>query len=289
MCQVGDLSKVRKRSVTPIQVAVLLKRTMDVSGKIAIVTGANSGIGLAFTRLFLSVGGSVVAADVTSPPNPNPLQEQFKGKYEFAHCDVSDFKSVQNLFQTALDRFGAIHVVLNNAGIGGSTKYPFISDKPITERDVKEWDRVVRIDLDGVMYGTALAIRHISPPGVILNVASMAGLIPMPFGPEYSAAKHGVVGLTRSVADVLRKKKKIRAYAICPSFVLTGLTSSGMNESKEFEKQVKAVSKGKLMDASMVAQAMLDLVQNDPGAGANKVVLRLTFEKGVDFQSYSKM
>jgi NAD(P)-dependent dehydrogenase (short-subunit alcohol dehydrogenase family) len=262
---------------------------MEVSGKTAIVTGATSGIGLAFTKLFLSQGGSVLAADVTPPPTPNPLEKQFNGRYQYVHCDVSDFKQVQNAFQKALDRFGSVDVVVNNAGIGGSGKHPFINDKPVTEEDVKVWDQVVRIDLDGVMYGTALAIRHLSSPGVILNVASLAGLLPTPWGPEYAAAKHGVIGLTRSVHDVLRKKKNIRAYAVCPSFVETALTTSGMKDHKQFKATVQAVSEGKMLDADLIAQAMLDLILNDPGKGANKVILRITFEKGIDFQSYSRL
>eukprot|EP00475_Leptophrys_vorax_P035196 TRINITY_DN5775_c0_g1_i1.p1 TRINITY_DN5775_c0_g1~~TRINITY_DN5775_c0_g1_i1.p1 ORF type:complete len:278 (-),score=85.94 TRINITY_DN5775_c0_g1_i1:105-938(-) len=262
---------------------------MEVKGKTALVTGASSGIGLAFTRLFLGLGGNVVGADISAKVDGHPLEKEFPGRFMYIQCDVSNFKNLEAAFNFAIEKFGAIDVVLNNAGISGSAKHQILSKKPITEEDVREWDRVIRIDLDGVVYGTALAIRMISKPGVILNVASMAGLIPMASGPEYAAAKHGVVGLTRSVHDALRKQG-VRAYAVCPSFTKTGLTSQAIAESKEFQAVVHAVSRGKgMLDANLVAQSMIDLLEKDPGRSQNKVVLRITFEKGVDFQLYGKL
>eukprot|EP00475_Leptophrys_vorax_P044744 TRINITY_DN9077_c0_g1_i1.p1 TRINITY_DN9077_c0_g1~~TRINITY_DN9077_c0_g1_i1.p1 ORF type:complete len:274 (+),score=55.61 TRINITY_DN9077_c0_g1_i1:33-824(+) len=263
---------------------------MEVKGKTALVTGASSGIGLSFARLFLNLGGNVVGADVVSTPESSLLETtEFPGKFFHTRCDVSSFKSIEAAFKFTIEKFGGVDVVVNNAGVAGNPEHPFLSRKPITEEDVKDWDRVIRIDLDGVVYGTALAIRLISNPGVILNMASMAGLSPLPGGPDYAAAKHGVVGLTRSVHSYLRKHG-VRAYAICPSYTKSGITAQAAAQVKNFGAILNAVSKGKgLMETDFVAQAMIDLVEHDPGQSQNKVVQMITPDGGIQFHTFGKL
>lgn len=249
--------------------------------KVHLVTGASSGIGLAYTKLALQSGSAVFAIDLSLS---EALKSLIGPALHFYQCDVSNAKQLHQAFQAAISTFGSIHVVLNNAGVGEGLQYVLYNASADYDKAVAHWDKLVAIDLNSVIYGTALGSRYLGTGGVLLNVASMAGLIPIKESPVYAAAKYGVVGLTRSVHHPLRSKG-IRAYAVCPSFTDTPLVQRGM-KSSGFANAVNEVAKRGLIQPEAVAKAMLEVVEKDPGNSDSKVVLRITHEKGVDFQSF---
>jgi meso-butanediol dehydrogenase/(S,S)-butanediol dehydrogenase/diacetyl reductase len=148
-------------------------------GKTAILTGAASGIGLVFCRTFLIKGGNVVGCDLaTSPQSVLQLQNEYPDQFVYVPCDVTDFKNVEAIFKITIDKFASIEVVLNNAGVASFLEHDFLSFKPITDQDVEAWRNVIRVNLEGVLLGTSLAMRYMSGSGVLLNVASIAGIMP---------------------------------------------------------------------------------------------------------------
>ena len=197
---------------------------MQLDGKIAVITGAASGIGLALTERFLSEGMSVVMADVEA----EVLHEQ-AGRLQAAGaavtavvCDVSDVEQVAALRDTAVATYGAVHVLCNNAGVasGGTTW----RTKPAV------WDWVVGVDLLGVAYGVhAFAPLMIEQgEGHIVNTASEAGLCATPMLGAYHAAKYGVVGLSEALVMELAGTG-VGVTCLCPELVRTKIFESTRN------------------------------------------------------------
>jgi len=164
-------------------------------------------------------------------------------------------------------------VVLNNAGFGGRQFYG-----PTKSSD---WKSVIDVCLTAVIEGTEIAIeqmRERGKGGVIINVASMAGLTSMPLDPVYAAAKHGVVGFTKSLGHL--KDVGIRVNAICPSFTDTPLVSSEKNET--FRKFVAALG---ILSPKLVAEGIYRLVTDETLAGE---LMRVTQKNGIDFARYDR-
>lgn len=197
---------------------------MQLDGKIAVITGAASGIGLALTERFLSEGMSVVMADVEA----DVLHEQ-AGRLQTAGaavtavvCDVSDAEQVAALRDTAVSTHGAVHVLCNNAGVasGGSTW----RTKPAV------WDWVVGVDLLGVAYGVHAFVPLMIEQGEghIVNTASEAGLCATPMLGAYHAAKYGVVGLSEALVMELAGTG-VGVSCLCPELVRTKIFESTRN------------------------------------------------------------
>jgi meso-butanediol dehydrogenase/(S,S)-butanediol dehydrogenase/diacetyl reductase len=198
---------------------------MDLDGKVAIVTGASSGIGKAIAERFAWEGADVVVADVDE--SGEEVAEEIDGT--FVECDVSDYSQVENLVGTAVEEYGKLDIMVNNAGIG--------SLSGIDEMDKEEYEQVRSVDLDGVVYGTKIAAPHLEDTeGVVINIASIYGLVGDTGATAYQAAKGGVVNFTRSVADDLADIP-VRVNAICPGYIKTAMTDDLPEDFREHVMQ----------------------------------------------------
>ena len=184
-----------------------------LQGKVAFITGAGSGIGLACARLFAREGGHVVIAELMPTLGRAAESEilEAAGQALFVQTDVTDEASIARALEATLLRFGALHVLVNCAG--GSVP----KDGPVTDIDVSVWDHSLTLDLKG----TFLSCRHLvsSGGGSVVNFSSMVALLGRPVH-AYSAAKGGVLSLTRALAASYGPKR-VRVNAICPGLVLT--------------------------------------------------------------------
>ncbi|GGN94327.1 MULTISPECIES: SDR family NAD(P)-dependent oxidoreductase [Haloarcula] len=200
---------------------------MELDGKTAIVTGGSSGIGRAIADAYVDAGADVVIANRTASEGEAAADDL---GCRFVQTDVSEYAQVESLVEATVDEFGGLDVMVNNAGIG--------SESTVTEMELDEWERVVSIDLDGVMYGTKTALPHLmESEGSIVNIASIYGLVGGKGAAAYSAAKGGVVNFTQQVA-VDYADDGVRVNSICPGFVETPMTKP-LLETERFYNYVK--------------------------------------------------
>ena len=204
-----------------------------LDGKVAVITGAASGIGLGAVELFVAEGARVVAADIQDEKG-RMLEQRFKGKVRYAHCDVTQEIDIAAALHLAKDEFGGLDVLFNNAGI---------SDRmtSITEVTVEGWDWIFSI----LVRAVALGMKHAAPlmiergGGSIINTASIAGL-QAGFGPiAYSTAKAGVIHMSRVAAAQL-SPQKIRVNAICPGLIATSIFGASIGLPREVADQMAA-------------------------------------------------
>lgn len=194
----------------------------ELSGKVAIVTGGASGLGLATVELFVEEGARVVIADVDSERGEE-VARNFGEAAVFKRTDVSRADAVQELVDLAVARFGGLHVMFNNAGISSSMHGRFLDD------DLKDFERVMAVNLFGVMVGTQRAARHMAKNGggSIINTTSIAALKPGGGVMSYRASKAGVILFSKSVAIELAAQG-IRVNCIAPGLIPTAITSYDM-------------------------------------------------------------
>jgi NAD(P)-dependent dehydrogenase (short-subunit alcohol dehydrogenase family) len=188
--------------------------------KIAVITGACSGIGLGTVELFVAEGARVIAADIQDDKG-RELERRFNGQVKFHHCDVTNEDDIKSTMQAAKDQFGGLDILFNNAGAGGS---------PNTIEDMtgEAWDRSMNLLLRSVALGIRYAVPFMKErgSGSIINTASVAAL-QAGMGPiAYSVAKAGVVHLT-TVSAAQLGRSRIRVNAICPGLVLTNIFAAG--------------------------------------------------------------
>jgi NAD(P)-dependent dehydrogenase (short-subunit alcohol dehydrogenase family) len=189
----------------------------DLEGKVAVVTGAASGIGFALTRRFLEAGANVVAADVVEPQLASAVDDlrDIGPEITAVPTDVTDAGSVDALASAAMDAFGCVDIVCNNAGV--------LAQGRAWEVPLEAWRRVIDVNLFGVVHG----IRTFVPllleqgrPAHIVNTASMGGLVSLPSIGPYVASKHAVVALSEVlVADLAAVGAAIGVSVLCPGYV----------------------------------------------------------------------
>lgn len=195
---------------------------MQLSGRTAVVTGAAHGIGLALVGSLLDRGAQVVAVDRDAERLSGAVEALAgRGTVVAEAADVADQASLVAVRERAEARFGAVDLVCNNAGIGGQLG-------PTWEVDDDEWRRVLEVNLHGVVNG----IRAFVPAmvargdGHVLNTASMAGVLPMPWGAPYVASKHAVVGLSSTLRlELSRSAPSVGVTVACPGWTDTGIAS----------------------------------------------------------------
>jgi NAD(P)-dependent dehydrogenase (short-subunit alcohol dehydrogenase family) len=189
----------------------------ELAGKAAIVTGAANGIGRAIAELFVEEGGRVLIADVDEAAG-GEVVSALGDAAAFARTDVSDASSVQAAIEHAQERFGSLDVMVNNAGISGSFRR-------LMQDDLRDFERVMAVDLYGVMVGTQRAARAMGDGGSIINITSIGGISPGVGFTSYRAAKAGVIHFSRCAA-VEVAELGVRVNVIAPGNISTDINAS---------------------------------------------------------------
>lgn len=247
----------------------------DFNGKIAVITGAASGFGREFALLGARLGMKLVLADVQPLQETEAAARAIGAEVVAQHCDVRDGAQVDALAQAAMQRFGAVHLVFNNAGVGAGGL--------LWESSQADWEWVLGVNLWGVIHGVraftplmlACAKQDPAYEGHIVNTASMAGLLTPPLMGVYNVSKHAVVALTETLYhDLALVGAPIGVSVLCPYFVPTGIGQSHRARPDDAQSDAaptrsqqvaqasleKAVSSGKF-SAADVARLSFDAIR----------------------------
>ena len=197
-----------------------------LGGKVALITGAASGLGKAIATRFAEEGAKVIIADMDEAKGrevAHSLEDAL-----FVHVDVTQADSVQAAVETAKDRYAQLDILVNNAGVDGD-------QAPTAEASLENWHRVIDINLHGVFYGMKYGIAAMQERGVggvVINMGSTAGLVGFEGIPPYTASKAAVIHLAKAAA-LEYAEDNIRCYAICPAVVLTPLVEHFIESSPD--------------------------------------------------------
>jgi NAD(P)-dependent dehydrogenase (short-subunit alcohol dehydrogenase family) len=231
----------------------------ELKGKVAIVTGAASGIGRAAVELFAAEGAVVLAADVQDDPG-QALADELAARGDscaFVHVDVSKESDVEAMVHLALSQFGRLDVLFNNAGIEGE-------QAPIADATTDNWERVIAINLKGVFLGLRHGIRAMlqSGGGSVVNNASVAGMVGFAGIPAYCASKGGVIQLTRTAA-LEYAAQGIRVNCLCPGVIDTPMIERFTHDNPDALAQLKQLEPvGRLGLPQEVAELALFLASD---------------------------
>ncbi|WP_243318130.1 3-oxoacyl-[acyl-carrier-protein] reductase [Geothrix paludis] len=230
----------------------------SLQGKVALVTGASQGIGEAIAKRLAAQGATVVCAARTL----RKLQEVADaitaagGKADVVVADLSDGTSVRAAVATTVERHGAIHILVNNAGI--------TRDKLLIQMKEEDWDAVIDTNLKGAWTAIQAATKPMMKQrwGRIINIASVVGQMGNPGQANYVAAKAGLIGLTKSVARELASRN-VTANAVTPGYIETAMTAGLPDEVKaEFTKQIPL---GRMGTADDIAASVAFLASDEAG------------------------
>jgi NAD(P)-dependent dehydrogenase (short-subunit alcohol dehydrogenase family) len=224
--------------------------------KVALITGAASGIGRATALTFAEEGAAVVLADVDDAGGHETaaLVGGHGGEAVFVPCDVAVLEQVEALVRACVERFGRLDCAFNNSGIGGESA-------PLVDYDEEDWNRVLAVNLTGVFLclKSELRLMVAQGSGAIVNAASLVGVIGYPNLTAYNAAKHGVVGLTRTAA-LEHARHGIRVNAVCPAWIETPMVMERGPAPASIPEVYNALAGliplGRLGTANEVAQAV---------------------------------
>lgn len=230
----------------------------NYAGKTTLISGGAGGIGLALAKEFGSLGMNVVIADIDMVALGTAENELKEAGLNVLACqlDVTDYQQWEQCVAAAQKEFGKLHMVVNNAGVGG------IPGK-IEDTDHATWRWVIDVNLMGVLYGTQAAtpaIKAHGEGGWIINVASMAGMMGVPYSSAYAATKAAVVSMTESWAVEL-KPHNIHVSALCPAFVKTRIHESLRNKQEKYQtvpSKEKVIDKEKLKKNFNAAAALVE-------------------------------
>ncbi|MGO9263658.1 MAG: SDR family oxidoreductase [Candidatus Binataceae bacterium] len=224
-----------------------------LEGKVALITGAGSGIGQATSRVFAREGAKLILADVVEDGGNRTLKivQDLGAEAIFVKCDVALWSDVEAAVAKAVQTYGRLDCAFNNAGIEGKSG----DTHECTEEN---WNRVIAIDLTGVWYCMKAEIAQLLKQGgggAIVNTSSGAGLAGVPHMPAYVAAKHGVAGLTRAAA-LEYGKHNIRINAVCPGPIRTPMLGRLTHEKPDIEARfARAEPLRRLGEPSEIAEA----------------------------------
>ncbi|XP_033751091.1 15-hydroxyprostaglandin dehydrogenase [NAD(+)]-like [Pecten maximus] len=241
---------------------------MQAANKVALITGSGKGLGKAFAGALLQRGARVCLSDV-DPKTLQSTYDEFVSQYGpenvcSSPCDVTVESNLKDVFSKTRQDLKGLDIVVNNAGIADESK----------------WDKMVDINLKGVVSGTLMAMDGMKPNnggrgGIIVNVASMAGLIPVAHVPAYSATKHGVVAYTRSWAKHPESTgNNIRMVCLCPAYAQTDIIKMH-NRAAQGEDLAKAsIMELGVMSVDTVVTAFLKLLDDRDNHGKALSVTR---------------
>jgi NAD(P)-dependent dehydrogenase (short-subunit alcohol dehydrogenase family) len=233
---------------------------MRLEGKVALITGAGSGIGQATARLFAKEGAKVVVVDIDGRGGEETarLIEISGGEATFVRADVSKSAEAEKMVKLAVETYGRLDILHNNAGI---SQVGTVVDTP-----EEVWDKTINVNLKGIFLGSKYAIPEMlkTGGGIIVNTASVWGLVSAPASAAYCASKGAVIALTKAMA--LDHAPNIRVNCICPGDILTPMTERDLAARGDPEKALKAMTEpypiGRLGKPEEIAEAALFLASD---------------------------
>jgi NADP-dependent 3-hydroxy acid dehydrogenase YdfG len=241
-----------------------------IKDKVAIITGASSGIGFA-TALALSKAGAKVAIGARRVDKLEALAKKISddgGEVFYQKLDVTQKLECDNFAKAVLEKWGSIDILVNNAGL-----MPLSFFKSLK---IDEWDRMIDVNIKGVLYSTASVISHMKEKksGHIVNISSVAGRIVFPAGSVYCATKHAIAAFSEGLRQEFSVRSNIRVTSIEPGAVATELTDTITDESlKGFVENTK---KMQALQANDIANAILYAVDAPSHVNVNEILIRPT-------------
>ncbi|MBP7643236.1 MAG: SDR family oxidoreductase [Saprospiraceae bacterium] len=227
-----------------------------MKNKVVIITGAASGIGKATAELFAKEGASVVISDIQEAEGKSTTENIIAngGKASFIKTDVSRPEEMEALVNFAIKTYGKLDIAVNNAGIGGELN-------PIADMSIEGWNKVIEVNLNSIFYGMKYQIQAMlkNGGGSIVNIASILGAVGFAGSSAYTAAKHGVVGISKAAA-LEYSSQGIRINAVGPGFIETPLLNALDAEMKSQLASLHPI--GRLGTSEEVAELILWLASD---------------------------
>jgi NAD(P)-dependent dehydrogenase (short-subunit alcohol dehydrogenase family) len=226
---------------------------MELAGKVAVVTGGAGGIGRATAKLLAANGAAVVVADLKDDMGRETVDQitHAGGTATYRHVDLTVEPDVEALMAHAVEAFGRLDIAVNNAGITGAYG-------PVARLSLADWRRVMAVNLDAVFLCIRAEVPRLldSGGGAIVNTASAAGLMGFAQLPAYVAAKHAVIGLTKSVA-LEHARHGIRVNAVCPGSVRTPMLEAFAGSAEAVESMGSVSPIGRVAAPEEIAEAIV--------------------------------
>ena len=233
---------------------------MKLKNKVAIITGAGSGNGRAISIEFAKEGAKVVLINRTKEKSDKTLEmiKEFNGEGISIGADVTDSKGFKAAIDQAINHYGKVDIMVNNAGI-------FDGQETYQTTDEETFDKIIEVNLKGVFLGTKYILDHMidNEYGIVINISSVAGIRGGLASPAYTASKHGIIGLTGDLATK-HGHQGIRALAICPGMIETSMTEDMLEDpSEETKAIIESIPLKRVGQAEEIAQLALFLASDD--------------------------
>lgn len=248
----------------------IIKRILMIKNKVAIITGASSGIGFA-TALALSKAGAKVAIGARRTDLLSELEKKIKengGEVYSQKLDVTKKNECSSFVDNVLKKWGTVDILVNNAGL-----MPLSFFKNLK---IDEWDQMIDVNIKGVLYCTGAVITHMleNKSGHIINISSVAGRIVFPAGSVYCATKHAITAFSEGLRQELSVRKNIRVTCIEPGVVATELTNTITDES--LQGFVENAKKMESLQVEDIANAIVYAVESPNHVNVNEILIRPT-------------